>query len=544
MKQMNLFIPLVVVLLLIILTLSPTIQAQNCSSVATPVVIKGKKFFNKLTGSYVPIVGVNYYPRPNTGNLTRTNTIDFFTEEYRSIWERDIEYFKQLNVNVVGIYAVAPGKNHDGFMCALKAANMYVIVGLSADCLGCSIDKKTLPPACYPAALKQRGQFIISELARYDNVLAFSAGNEVSLNTESPISNAPCQKQFIRDMRAYIKSCSGTIRPIPVGLSFGDESPEIRDGNALYYGCRSNASDELENADYIGINAYQHCNGASDELPGYEKMLADFTNYSLPMPALLSEFGCIDGSFPTIDGYAAQRTFLDVDALFTQRYRNTFVGGLVFEYSTELNKTVSPYPFVTFGNGNYGIGYFTPEDCDDITIPCVYQPYPQFEILASKYAAVDISDEPDIDDYVITDTTYPQCPSQFPELSTLTWPSASTEDMACPNFVYLECPNVPRECWNLGIASILTSQPIAPTTASPANAPTTISPAVAPSAFTESPHLSSGSPPSASTESPNLLSSGSPAAVPISSSSIVMDGWADLCTSIFLSMICLQLVIF
>ena len=447
-----------------------TTHAQNCSSIATPIVIRGKKFFNKLTGSYVPIKGVNYYPRPNTGNLTRTNSIDFFTEEFRDIWERDIEYFKQLNVNVVGLYAVAPGQKHDGFMCALQAANMYVIVGLSADCEDCSIDKETLPPACYPAALKQRGQFIISEFARYDNVLAFSAGNEASLNTNTSLSNAPCQKQFIRDMRAYIDSCAKTIRPIPVGLAFADND---RDDNALYYGCRSNKSDTLENAEYVGINAYQHCNGNSNDLPGYEKMLSDFTNYSLPMPAVISEFGCIDPSFPTIDGYAGQRNFLDVDALFTQRYRNTFVGGLVFEYSTELINSESPYPYVTYGNGNFGIGYFTPENCNDQTVPCVYQPFPQFEILATKYAAADVSDEPNLDDYVVTDTSYPQCPSQFPALSTLTWPGASTEDLACPNFVYVECPNVPTECENLGIASILTPQPIAPTTISPTKSPTT-----------------------------------------------------------------------
>ena len=233
MGRMNRLLLYVAAILLVHLTISipSTIHAQQqtCSSIATPIVIKGKKFFNKLTGTYVPIIGVNYYPRPNTGTLTRTNSIDFFTDEYRYIWERDIEYFKQLNVNVVGLYAVDPGKNHTGFMCALQAANMYVIVGLAADCANCSIAKDTLPPACYPAALKQRGQFIISEFARYDNVLAFSAGNEVSLNTATPLSNAPCQKQFIRDMRAYMDACAGTVRPIPVGLAFADASNERTD---------------------------------------------------------------------------------------------------------------------------------------------------------------------------------------------------------------------------------------------------------------------------------------------------------------------------
>jgi hypothetical protein len=359
-------------------------------------------------------------------------------------------------------------------------------------------------------------------------------------------------------MRAYIESCSGTIRPIPVGLAFADESSEIRADNALYYGCRSDASDTLENADYVGINAYLHCNGVSDALPGYENLLSDFTNYSLPMPAILSEFGCIDGSFPTIDGYAAQRTFLDVDALFSQRYRNALVGGIVFEYSTELIYSASPYPFVTFGTGNFGVGYFTPEDCDDITIPCVYIPYPQFEILASKYAAADFSDEPNIDDYVVADSTYPQCPPQIPALNTFTWPSASTEDMACPNFVYLECPNVPEDCWNLGIESIATSQPTAPTSMSPTNSPSTsaesISPTNAPSTFIVSPNVSTGKPgsrPSISNNiKPTIRPTGSPnngsppIATPNSrpstaptSSAVAVVGWKKVSVSLLLSMI-------
>ena len=325
-------------------------------------------------------------------------------------------------------------------------------------------------------------------------------------------------------MRAYIDSCAGTVRPIPVGLAFADTANH-RTNNSLYYGCRSDESDILENAEYVGINAYQHCNGASDAIPGYEKMLADFTNYSLPIPAVISEFGCINPSFPTIDGYAAQRNFIDVDALFTQRYRNSFVGGLVFEYSTELTKTESPYPFTTFGQGHYGIGYFTPEDCDDLTVPCVYEPFPQFDILASKYAAADVSDEPNIDDYIITDTSYPQCPSHFPPLSTFTWPSASTEDLACPNFVYMECPNVPDECSNLGIAAILTAAP----TISP-------NPAKSPSGNVEPTTPTNGS-------TPMMTPTRDPPVAAPTSSSMKFDGLKNICIPLLLSIMCLYSIV-
>lgn len=213
-------------------------QISDCSAFAPPAIIKGRKIFDSSSGSYIPIKGINYYPRPNSGLLSQTNSIDFFTEEYRAIWERDIANFQQLQVNVVRIYAVSPGQNHDGFMCALKAAGMYAVIGLAADCEDCAIGKDSAP-ACYSAALKERGQFIISEFARYHNVLAFSAGNEVSLTAASTESNGPCQKQFIRDMRAFVQSCNSTIRHIPIGLEIADED---RSAQALWYGSVNIAS--------------------------------------------------------------------------------------------------------------------------------------------------------------------------------------------------------------------------------------------------------------------------------------------------------------
>lgn len=208
-------------------------QQSQCGEFAPPAIIRGKKFFNSITGQYMPIKGINYYPRPNAGELSQTNSIDFFTDDYRDLWEPDIAHFQALHVNVVRVYAVQPGVSHDGFLCALRAAGMYLIVGLAADCENCAISREAAP-ACYPPQLKARGQFIIAEFARYDNVLAFSAGNEISLNAASTVDNAPCQKKFIRDMREYIENCSDTVRPIPVGLEIADAD---RANNVLWYKC-------------------------------------------------------------------------------------------------------------------------------------------------------------------------------------------------------------------------------------------------------------------------------------------------------------------
>ena len=440
--------------LLALASLHFTSVAGQCTD---PLIIKGKKFFNSNTGTYFPMKGINYYPRPNEGNLTIGGSRDYFTDEFRNIWERDIQELSSLGVNAIRIYAVDPSKDHDGFMCALQSAGMYLIVGLAATCEDCAITEDAAP-MCYPPHLKERGQEIINHFAKYKNVIGFSAGNEINLVAPSglPEVNAVCQKKFLRDMRAFIQSCSAVMRQIPVGLDLADVE---RDENALYYGCRTDPADELESAEWYGLNTYLQCNGAAasiDELTGYQALLSDFARYDLSYPVMLTEFGCLNPSFPTQDGYAAQRTWLDVDALFSSNYREEFVGGFVFEYNTEkVNAEAdSPYPFNSYGPGNYGVGYFTPEDCDDINIPCEFVRFPQFDTLANKYASVDVSGEPTLSGYTPAAEVVPECPATFYALSGYTWPADNIQDLVCWGDGGFTCPNT-----NCGSTPTQTSQP-------------------------------------------------------------------------------------
>jgi len=231
-----------------------------------------------------------YYFR---GDLVLGNSQDFYTEEFRANWERDIAHFQSLGINAIRLYAVDPGLNHDAFMCALKAAGMYVLVGLAADCENCAIQWQD-PPLCYPTTLKKRGEYIIQQFAKYENVLGFSAGNEASLNVESYLGNLPCQKKFLRDMRAYIQQCvtSSGMRPIPVGVVMADHERGVQ---ARYYACNSgNGEDDLDTAEFLGINAYLHCDGSAttiDQLIGYNMLLQDFLSYGVEIPVMWTEFG-------------------------------------------------------------------------------------------------------------------------------------------------------------------------------------------------------------------------------------------------------------
>lgn len=55
--------------------------------------------------------------------------------------------------------------------------------------------------------------------------------------------------------------------------------------------CRSDPEDDLENAEFLGVNSYLHCDGSlsdTDALPGYEALLADFARYEVPVPVMVS----------------------------------------------------------------------------------------------------------------------------------------------------------------------------------------------------------------------------------------------------------------
>ena len=463
-------------------TIATHVECPAGTNPLNPLVVKGKRFFDSVTGEYVPLQGIAYYPRPNGGPLAtgQFNSVDFFVDAYRdTVWESDIQKMQELGVNLVRIYAVDPSQNHNNFMCALQHAGIYAMIGLLADCEGCAVGPDEAP-SCYPLSLKQRGHFIINEFSKYRNTIAFSAGNEVTLyarNRQIEL-NAPCQKKFLRDMREYMTTCSATPntvlpRPIPIGMVNWDFE---RTKQTLYFNCRNNGTDALETPEWYGLNSYQHCNAANTNpmaLEGWEALRQDFVSYNLPVPVVIGEYGCRTSGFDTIDGFAAQRNWLQVDALYSSTYAEVFAGGVVFEFSAEKSVVdesaqQNPWPYNDFMKLQYGVGYYEPIDCDHTSEnPCTYIPYPEFNTLAEKLAATASSTSlPTMDAYTIPQQITPECPVDMPSILEYGWPTDA--DPGTPCYV-IETP----------------PPTIAPTTgapsASPTNAPTVTGATPAPS---------------------------------------------------------------
>jgi 1,3-beta-glucanosyltransferase GAS5 len=440
-----------------------SVQAQQCNVTLPPLEIRGKHWYRSDTGAYVPIKGIGYYPRPNTGSLIGNN-IDFFTDTHRGVWERDVAYFAELGVNAVRVYGVDPGGNHEPFLCALAQAGIYLMLDLTASCDNCFLIRD-VAPNCYPTALKERGQYVISTFGKYSNVMAFSAGNEINFALGTSIPDyAICQKRFLLDMRRYIAGCD-SLRKIPVGVVNADIKGPLL---AQYYGCKHEDDDDLAPAEWVGLNQYRQQNYADNvTIPGYEELLADYQNISLSIPVMFTEFGGTSDTYPTIDGYAGQRDFFEVEVLFSPRFAAEFAGGFVFEYSLEKRHVKIAFPFKAFDKSNFGVGYLSPGLCDEVLIPCSYNKFPQFVNLTNRYAAVPEDEPADLGRIGAA-----VCPSQFAPMSNFTWP---TDDPS----VGLYCPEY--GCPPGGCTAAPASPPVVGTTRP------TFSPIVAPAGNAETP---------------------------------------------------------
>lgn len=431
---------------------SPPAHTNGILNGLSPAVIKGYKFFHEATGTNILIKGVDYYPRPNEGPLNQ-NSVDYFTLEHKHIWQRDIVQFKALGINAIRLYAVDPDKDHSAFMCALNKAGIYVMVELaSGACPTCAITRDQAPD-CYPKELKLRGQRVIREFSKYTNTLAFSAGNEVNHfvpNGAGPQWNAPCLKKFLRDMRAFVRHCHNAshMRPVPIGLIMADTDRKV---NTLYYNCQS-GHDDLDHAEWYGINTYVYCNASAthfDESVGFTALQESFESYNYSIPVLLTEFGCLSQTFPTIDGYQAQRTFHQAQWFDLPQIQDDFAGGFVFEYSLEKAIAQTPYPFREFGEANYGIGYLSPEQCDDVTIMCEYNRTPAFYNLKKAFAHAKHNPTVTLENFEPQPgrTGRSTCPPEFPPIDSFHWKPDMEFSISCPSVEQSQwtCPKEEEE---------------------------------------------------------------------------------------------------
>jgi hypothetical protein len=145
---------------------------------------------------------------------------------------------------------------------------------------------------------------------------------------------------------------------------------------------------------------------------------------------------------------------------------------------------ISEYPFNQFGAGNYGIGYYSPPDCDGENITCSYIPKPEFRNLQIAYASTPTRGviSRDIFSPPANRLGRSKCPPNWAALDEFVWEADSLEDQWCPWDIILVCNSD-------GDPTILPAPTLTPngdsvpgaTTATPGRSPgTTKSPAMSP----------------------------------------------------------------
>ncbi|KAI9490649.1 Glucanosyltransferase-domain-containing protein [Zychaea mexicana] len=286
-----------------------------------PIVIKGNKLFDSVTKNQFFIKGVAYQPRD--GHVVRKDNFIADPLADASACARDASLMQKLGMNVVRVYEVDPSKDHDQCMKSFADAGIYLLLDIATPKF--SINRKSPE---YDTRLYEAYRKTVDAFSKYDNMLAFIAGNEVT-NDKTNTQASAYVKAAIRDMKKYIKSTKK--RYIPIGYASNDDE-FIRDAIKDYFVC----GEEDEQADFFGVNMYEWCGDSSYEKSGYKDRTKEFESYHRPV--FLSEYGC---------NLVTPREFSDVEVLYGSQMTDVWSGGVVYEWTQENNN----YGLVKIANG-------------------------------------------------------------------------------------------------------------------------------------------------------------------------------------------------
>lgn len=225
-----------------------------------------------------------------------------------------------VKINTLRVYNLNPDVNHDECASIFNAAGIYMILDVNSPLPNQSLNRGA-PWESYSPDYLSRVFQVIENFKAYPNLLGFFSGNEV-INEESVVEVPQYIRAVTRDMKDYIAKHAD--RPIPVGYSAADVRPMLPDTMA-YLSC-SIPDEPSSKIDLFGLNSYSWCGDSTYEESGYDKLVADFQDATIPV--FFSEYGCNE---------VTPRTFSEIGAIYGDQMTGVFSGGLVYEYTQEAN---------------------------------------------------------------------------------------------------------------------------------------------------------------------------------------------------------------
>ncbi|KAK9449393.1 Glucanosyltransferase-domain-containing protein [Limtongia smithiae] len=286
--------------------------------------ISGRYFVDSDTGEPFFLKGVDYQPG---GSSTFEEGTDPLAET--EACARDIYLFEQLGVNTIRVYSVDPSLDHDVCMTLLAEAGIYLVLDVNTPVYGQYLNRDE-PWTTYTKSYLTHVFSVMEAFSGYNNTLGFFAGNEIVNNVTSAYASPNYIKAVVRDMKQY--AANHLNRAVPIGYSAADDT-RYRTSLAAYL----ESGPEEDAVDFYGINSYSWCGTQTIESSGYDVLIDDYSNFSLPI--FFSEFGCNE---------VTPRTFQEVTALFSDEMTIIFSGGLAYEFTQET----SDYGLVTIYSGN------------------------------------------------------------------------------------------------------------------------------------------------------------------------------------------------
>jgi len=282
------------------------------ASAINPIEIKDRHFFDSVTGEPFWIKGVDYQPGGSAAHEAGADPLSDI-----DTCARDIYLFQQLGINTIRVYSIDPDVNHDACMTLLAAAGIYLVLDVNSPLEHQHLNNE-LPWTTYTPMYLEHIFKVVDQFSGYANTLAFLAGNEVVFDTKSAKASPNYIKAVVRDLKAYITN--HVARPIPVGYSNADDL-KFRSSLAHYLECG-----EVGYIDFWGVNSYQWCGENTFSGSGYDKLVEDYSNYTLPI--FFTEFGCNE---------SPPRLWEEIEAIYSPLMTDVFAGGLVYEFTEEPN---------------------------------------------------------------------------------------------------------------------------------------------------------------------------------------------------------------
>ncbi|KIX92876.1 uncharacterized protein Z520_11352 [Fonsecaea multimorphosa CBS 102226] len=283
----------------------------------SPLVVQGSDFVNSVDGTRFQIIGVAYQPGGSSG-FNPGSGLDPLSDA--DICLRDAVLMQRLGVNTIRVYNLDPDLDHSACASIFNAAGIYMILDVNSPLPNQSLNRGA-PWESYTSAYLERVFDVVEAFMHFNNTLGFFSGNEV-INQDSVPEVPSYLRAVTRDLKDYISAQAP--RPIPVGYSAADVRPLLM-GTFNYLSCGL-SNDTSSKIDFFGLNSYSWCGNATFQSSGYDVLVGDFSNTTIPV--FFSEYGC---------NLVTPRVFTEVPVLYSEQMTPVFSGGLIYEYSEEPN---------------------------------------------------------------------------------------------------------------------------------------------------------------------------------------------------------------